>query len=156
MATVVAMPVSAEEENAAPTTRPSAKLWRLPPTITITASRGTPCPGSTKGACVITAHPQTMTINQPCQAINYKEHHNQLFSAARIDAAYSDVKASLCLWAQEILPCTPSHPLVPAGHRWLFIAQIEPTFEIIWDIKYGQIKGAWMRQRQQDILCTQE
>lgn len=73
IATVVAMPVSAEEEKAAPTTRPSAKLWRLSPTITITASRGTPCPVNTKGVCVVTVHPQTVTKAQSCQATNYCE-----------------------------------------------------------------------------------
>lgn len=78
IATVVAMPVSAEEEKAAPTTRPSAKLWRLSPTITIKASRGTPCPGNTKRVCVVKAHPQTMTISLSCQATNYKVQHVHL------------------------------------------------------------------------------
>lgn len=45
IATVVAMPVSTELEKAAPTTKPSAKLWRLSPTITITASSGMPRSG---------------------------------------------------------------------------------------------------------------
>lgn len=66
MATVVAMPVSAEEEKAAPTTRPSAKLWRLSPTITITASRGTPCSGTQRDACVVRAIWQTGS----CRATN--------------------------------------------------------------------------------------
>lgn len=39
IATVVVTPVSVEDENAAPITKPSAKLWRLSPTRTIIANK---------------------------------------------------------------------------------------------------------------------
>ena len=75
MATVVAMPVSADEEKAAPTTRPSAKLWRLSPTITIRASRGTPCPANTKTDClaplVLSQKSLPLTVIITTRATNY-------------------------------------------------------------------------------------
>ena len=39
--------------------------------------------------------------------------HIQVYCAARIKGAHADVKASLCLQAQEILLHTPSPPLAP-------------------------------------------